>query len=262
MSDLTSYVESIFIENQYEISDIINENKFRKDNEFDKIAVNMNEGKVDYYFIISVKVKNNISNFYDYINLRIEELLENVWNAEFVNEYDINPDFKKNSSLLILLEIESLEQEDFIRNSIYDIEESALYFKRYIITYTNKQVLQLIKDINDDGNIIEFMDNLIKSPTLFDNYKKNRIAETVYNLVAKLYIKIPFLQYKVEEISISSLKETINSELKSQGLDVVTNDIITKNCFETGDYSCLLSPIDVDDDEIKEKLEELMGKKI
>lgn len=140
------------------------------------------------------------------INEKIEDYLLRIIETQqtFVG-------IEKNLSLLLLIEVDSLEYSKEIAPLIYDIEEDPYDFKKYVLPYTNQQVslLKSYKDTSEE-DVIPFLNNILNS-TLFSKFKNNEECEDVliYDLVSKLFIKIPFLNIENNQQTITNLFEEI-----------------------------------------------------
>lgn len=119
---------------------------------------------------------------------------------------------EKNLSLLVLLEVDSLEVSKEITSLIYDIEEDPYDFKKYVLVYTNEQVslLESYKGTSE-VDIIPFINNILNNSTVFSKFKNNEDSDDVliYDLVSKLFIKFPFLNIENNQQSITNLFEEI-----------------------------------------------------
>ena len=89
------------------------------------------------------------------------------------------------------------------RNLIYSIEESPDYFRRYILPYTEKQVVGLKNVLHDynDKNIVEILSELADEEENYNSLMNGTNDNSVYELVIRLFSKIPFLQYKFKATS-------------------------------------------------------------
>ncbi|MDQ0230930.1 ABC-three component system middle component 1 [Metabacillus malikii] len=119
----------------------------------------------------------------------------------------------KNLSLLIMLKVDSLEYTSAIQSLIFDIEEDPYTFKKYILTYTSEQeamLTSLFKESHQD--VTSFLNNILYDTEKFSVFKHREINEDslVYDLISKLFIKLPYLSIKNQH------KE----------MDLILNDII------------------------------------
>lgn len=217
-------MKNIFLNKGYKFKDAfndINENGF--------IASNKNEKRKEYYFIIDVDIAKIEGNLMDSI---IDEIVSNYWENDVLKEYNVGSDYKKNTSLIVTVEVSSVYDEYKLSNKIYDIEESPYFFKRYVVLYT-KEEKELIKDINVEDYL-----NILSSKDNFRTYKNSKKGEEnakhkfnkdalLYDIISKLYIKLPFLIYdfnKEEQLPI--LQERIDKKTTDNQkifLDIIEN---------------------------------------
>ncbi|NUH86248.1 hypothetical protein HUN92_21620 [Bacillus firmus] len=105
----------------------------------------------------------------------------------------------KNLSLLILLKVESKELSFGVNSLIFDIEEDPYTFKKYVLTYTDQQETLLLSRFNDSKtDVTSFLYQLLNDAKCFAEFKNQEATENalVYDLVSKLFIKLPFLSMK------------------------------------------------------------------
>jgi hypothetical protein len=118
----------------------------------------------------------------------------------------------KNLSLLIMLKVDSLEQPPAIQSLIFDIEEDPYTFKKYILTYTGKQeslLTSLFKE--SDQDVKSFLYKILYDSERFSAFK-NRIANEsalIYDLVSKIFIKLPYLSIKNQHKEMNLLLNDI-----------------------------------------------------
>ncbi|MEG0237046.1 MAG: hypothetical protein RR523_12615 [Cetobacterium sp.] len=171
----------------------------------------------------------------------IEEYLISFFEEKIV-EYSakglIGEAFEKNISLILFLDT-SLEKDlEKIRKIIYSIEESRIYFKRYVIEYKEREKKEFLNKFQAENEIFRSFENEIKSSSNFNIYKRGGIS--FYDLLIKFYIKIPFLEYifdkeNVEEEFIKKLKEQLKDSqplIKMLREKMLENEIDTTNLLE------------------------------
>ncbi|MDF9611014.1 hypothetical protein P5763_02800 [Bacillus cereus] len=120
----------------------------------------------------------------------------------------------KNLSLLIVLKVDSLDLPPAIQSLIFDIEEDPYTFKKYILAYTGEQeslLISLFKE-SDQNDVTSFFNKILYDTEKFSPFKNRETNENalVYDLVSKIFIKLPYLSIKNQH------KE----------MDVLLNDII------------------------------------
>lgn len=120
----------------------------------------------------------------------------------FENKQDVSQ-IDKNTSAIYLVKFSEVNMLAKYRNLIYSIEESPDYFRRYILPYTEKQVVGLKNVLHDynDKNIVEILSELADEEENYYSLMNGTNDNSVYELVIRLFSKIPFLQYKFKATS-------------------------------------------------------------
>ena len=122
--------------------------------------------------------------------------------SSFENKQEVSQ-LDKNTSAIYLVEFSEINMLSKYRNLIYSIEESPDYFKRYILPYTEKQVAGLKNVLADysDKNIGEILSQLSDVEENYYSLMNGTNNNSVYELVIRLFSKIPFLQYRFKATS-------------------------------------------------------------
>lgn len=138
----------------------------------------------------------------------------------------------KNTSAIYLVKFSEINMLAKYRNLIYSIEESPNYFKRYILPYTEKQVVGLNKVLSDykDRNIVEILTDLADDEENYYSLMNAKNSNSIYELVIRLFSKIPFLQYKFraksDEISLEKMvNDALDDNLKIYDQAIIKNKI-------------------------------------
>ena len=135
----------------------------------------------------------------------------------FENKLDVSQ-IDKNTSAIYLVKFSEVNMLAKYRNLIYSIEESPDYFRRYILPYTEKQVVGLKNVLHDynDKNIVEILSELADEEENYYSLMNGTNDNSVYELVIRLFSKIPFLQYKFKATSNDiSLEKMVNDALNA-----------------------------------------------
>lgn len=133
----------------------------------------------------------------------------------FENKQEVSQ-IDKNTSAIYLVKFSEVNTLTKYRNLIYSIEESPNYFKRYILPYTEKQVNGLKQVLFDYQNksIVEILSELADVEENYYSLMNGTNENSVYELVIRLFSKIPFLQYKFKAISDDiSLEKMVKDSL-------------------------------------------------
>ena len=138
------------------------------------------------------------------------------------------------------------------RNLIYSIEESPNYFKRYILPYTEKQVVGLKNVLSDysDKNIVEILSELADVEENYYSLMNGTNYNSVYELVIRLFSKIPFLQYKFkatsDDISLEKMvKDALANDLVKYDEAIKANKIEIEDLIELEEIAITEKEIDV-----------------
>ena len=165
----------------------------------------------------------------------------------FENKREVSQ-IDKNTSAIYLVKFSEVNMLAKYRNLIYSIEESPDYFKRYILPYTEKQVTGLNNVLADysDKNIVEILSELADVEENYYSLMNGTNENSIYELVIRLFSKIPFLQYKFkatsDDISLGKMvKDALNDDL------VKYDEAIKENRIEIEEL------IDLEENDITEK---------
>ena len=122
-------------------------------------------------------------------------IINSFENVQEVSQID------KNTSAIYLVEFSEINMLAKYRNLIYSIEESPNYFKRYILPYTEKQVVGLKNELSDyrEGNIVERLSELADVEENYSLLMNGTNYNSVYELVIRLFSKIPFYNINLRQ---------------------------------------------------------------
>lgn len=125
------------------------------------------------------------------------------------NEY---PSLEKNSSLLILVESNSIEDLERLQSQILLLEEDQFFVKKYIIIYTATG-LSKISELSSN----EELQSRINNSQSFEKLMKDGLSQDLeeYLILLQLFIKLPFLKLKSEEDSFVDLQEKLKDALST-----------------------------------------------
>lgn len=224
------------------LSKIFEEHNFRLVNFPQEIqslfAVSKDMDKVNYYLVLFV------DDLYLGTDTDFESLYSDVKSLEY---YDHQTD--KNLTLVVCLKRNSLKPDENLSNRIYQIEEDPYFFKKYVLTYTDNQV-ELIKNlISSKDSITNIFYKTLNNHDLFLQFKKAPYKETQYNLISKLFIKIPFLNLRSSYRQLDNLSEKISNSLDANQAKLRDKTLEYVNTFKSEDNlrSTMLSFIGEED---------------
>ncbi|MGE6579129.1 ABC-three component system middle component 1 [Paenibacillus xylanexedens] len=156
-----------------------------------------------------------------YLVIFVEERILNYESVELFNSYfdeikrleeGYRPDMDKNLSLIVCVKRNNLFPDPILHKVIFDIEEDPYFFKKYVLTYSDTQV-DLLLENKGDTPIIKHLYLVLNDDDLFQKHKNDPYEETEYNLISKLFIKLPFLNLRKMDRELVSLKQEINNSL-------------------------------------------------
>lgn len=199
-------------------------------NEFIKEAI-------EEHHFIEIKTKSDEISFFKkeidelrrYIITYITDKLEE---ATTINELIINntptelleaPAFAKNTDLIIIFRIDRLSNYKQFEKNIFDIEENAYNFKKYVLYYSNEED-QLVS-----GKNFSNLKAVLSDHEEFSIYKADPSRPSLYNMAARIFIKLPFLEMPDIEKDIVPIDLQINTLVDSLNLSEPYNKISTAN---------------------------------
>ena len=159
--------------------------------------------------------------------------------SSFENKQEVSQ-IDKNTSAIYLVEFSEINMLSKYRNLIYSIEESPDYFKRYILPYTEKQVAGLKNVLADysDKNIGEILSQLADVEENYYSLMNGTNNNSVYELVIRLFSKIPFLQYRFKATFDDISLEKIVKNFLTDDL-VEYDEAIKENRITLEEFICL-----------------------
>ena len=216
------------------------------------------------YFILNFIDCTNILDKEELIRAELDKLEEEYIDAGSDKKgikYSIINSFKtvqeisqidKNTSAIYLVKFSEENMLTKYKNLIYSIEESPIYFKRYILPYTEKQVVGLKKVLSDysDKNIVEILSELADVEENYYSLMNGTNYNSVYELVIRLFSKIPFLQYKFkatsDDISLEKMvKDALASDLVKYDEAIKANKIEIEDLIELEEVAITEKEIEV-----------------
>lgn len=155
------------------------------------------------------KSYDSIKEFKEKISEDQDKLYDYITGLENGNE------IKKNTSFIILIELNENSEKKNIQEEILDLEEDKYFFKKYVITYLNDEVNSFYNKLKEYDNIINFMEKNLNDTDKFEKFKVNN-EMSYYSLILKIYIKIPHLSCGdiFNKKEITNLGKSIIEEIK------------------------------------------------
>lgn len=190
----------------------------------------------DHHFIEVESTSDNISFFKKEKDTLLRYIItyrtDKLEDASFINELIINntpaelleaPAFAKNTDLIIVFKLDKLSNYKQFEKSIFDIEENAYHFKKYVLYYSNEEN-ELIY-----GKSFSNLKTVLSDHEEFSIYKEEPSRPSIYNMAARIFIKLPFLNMPDIEKDIVPIDLQINTLIDSLNLSELYNKISTAN---------------------------------
>lgn len=149
----------------------------------------------------------------------LNEFIINSTPAEFIDA----PAFAKNTDLIIIFRLDSLSKYTAYEKNIFDIEENAYYFKKYVLYYSSEEN-QLIA-----GKSFNNLKNVLSDHEEFSTYKSDPARPSLYNIAARIFIKLPFLEMPDIEKDIVPIDLQITTLVENLNLSDIYQKINTTN---------------------------------
>ncbi|CAN7550850.1 ABC-three component system middle component 1 [Duganella sp. LjRoot269] len=156
------------------------------------------------------------------------------------------PSFHKNCDLVLIHKLKKIADFKKVEDTALAIEEDPNYFKKYFLYYDEAEELAITeKGFKDFQAIIIDKDS-------FKNYKKNPLDPNFYSIVARAFIKLPFLDVPRSKKDLETLENTVSARLAEKNLTSDYNKIVSS--FALGDSEKIAQEL------INEELENIKAK--
>lgn len=162
----------------------------------------------------------------------LNEYIERLF-LEFSQQDDLKMGWDKNLSLLIMLKVDSLDISAEIQSLIFDIEEDPFMFKKYILPYTDKQENIFTEQLGyyDENEVLKFLNHILYDSDKFSIFKNKKDCEEylLYDIVSKLFIKLPYLNIINQDKEIHTLMTEIDESFTEEEREVLNKLLELKN---------------------------------
>lgn len=165
----------------------------------------------------------------------------------------------KNTSAIYLLLVNSLESLNLHKNAIFSVEESANYFKRYVLPYTKTQETLLMDNLSkyNDRAINEVLSDVVNNEDEYYKLLDGNNTGSEYEFVIRLFSKIPFLQYKFKpDPAPLSIEESVVKKLDEKLSRY--HELMQEGAFRLDDIVNIETDLD-DEVDLDSELENLLG---
>ncbi|WP_292954586.1 MULTISPECIES: ABC-three component system middle component 1 [unclassified Neptuniibacter] len=130
-----------------------------------------------------------------------------------------HPAFKKNSDLICILKFETLSGFKGLEDQIFSIEENPYHYKKHVLYYSESEE-EVIKN-SCYTDIIQAVQN----KQLFDEYKDDPLAPSIYSIAAKIFIKLPFIKLPFNRQDLVPLSNRIQEAISEHELNYEYTEI-------------------------------------
>lgn len=177
----------------------------------------INETRSDFFILLD---KEHIS-IDDLVSLQeqgLNELDEIITQHEASNEA-----YEKNTTIILCVKNDTDLQDSAI---VSRIEEDKYLFKKNILFYASSEVDEL--NTLFDSNYSENKANeILRSDGCFETIQNNRSSG--YALLARLFIKLPFLSLQNHQVDLENLSLIIQNAARTQNITNLYNTICNPN---------------------------------
>lgn len=173
--------------------------------EEDKVSAYKNNNDETYILFFVKKLGNEL------LNQILKFLEKQVYNNEIFSRAE-----KANLAIILIYKTEKLKDEE--KNYIFQIEENALFYQKFFLWYTQEEYDALIKYINKEKVSQYFYENIINKEN-FEEFKESINNENkednvkAYELLSRIYIKLPFMTLNNIDTLSKSLFEYVKQNL-------------------------------------------------
>lgn len=175
-------------------------------------------------------------------------LRECTWYQFFIssfNEVCNYPDYsalQKNSSLLILVECQTMQDLNQFQSQILLLEEDQFFVKKYVFIYTTNALSKIPQTISNEN-----LQLMVKDSASFETFSNNGVTDEIdsYIVILQLFIKLPFLKLKFEDNDFIGLEEKLRTNLAAD-FSVQSQLIETYERLKTIDFLSEESDVDID----------------
>lgn len=194
-----------------------------------------------------------------YVSFDNQEMTLKKSIAKSFSNVDEIAQIDKNTSAIYVMKFSNMSILDKYRNLIYSIEESSVYFKRYILPYNEIQLAGLTQAINDyEGKTIEsVLTDLADNEDHYYQLLRGGKHNNTYELVIRLFSKIPFLQYQFRATSDEYCLEDMVKDALDE--EIQKFDELVSEEIEDIDKYLDINQVGISDDFIKSELDKLLG---
>jgi len=183
------------------------------------------------------------------------KILNSFTNAQEASQVD------KNTSAIYLLKFNNISNLNMHRNLVYAIEESPNYFKRYILPYTQGQLEGIKKAIIDYETlpVNEVLSDIANDEDEYYKLMDGLNVGSTYELVIRLFSKMPFLQYRFKAGTMPKpIEEDIAQKVDEHNLTEFHTAIQALN-YTLEEFLSLIPDNEIKKESLDRELAKLLG---
>lgn len=132
----------------------------------------------------------------------------------------------KNLTIIIALRRPSLSINEKLNKDIFELEEDPYLFRSLVLTYGDVEVEQ-INQLREDKDLLPFLYSLINDKDSFYDFKKYPFELSAYSLTTRLFIKLPFINYRGLTEELNLLSADIDKRLNKLRLSDIRKDALS-----------------------------------
>lgn len=166
--------------------------------------IHTNEQQSEYFFIEEYSEYE----FYNFFEVeKTGKIIDNFLKAQKISGHK---HVKKNTSLLLLIKVDNIEQgyEDY-KSQILFVEEDSYYFRKFVILYSEKALENIIHQVS-----LQELYQKLKSG--ISDFEKNMFFDESYFLAMEIAIKLPFFVIPQAEESYKTIEEQFRNSEKDE----------------------------------------------
>ncbi|EKN4026298.1 ABC-three component system middle component 1 [Yersinia enterocolitica] len=123
-----------------------------------------------------------------------------------------SPSFSKNTDLIIIYRMGKLSEYSGVEDKILSFEENAYHFKKYFLHYSSEE-----EEFLNEKTYSDLKQTLLQYDS-FSEYKNFPLKPCLYNIAARIFIKLPFLEMPSIEKELTPIEFQISTMVDSLGL--------------------------------------------
>lgn len=186
------------------------------------------------YFIIEQYNLEELVNFFD--DEKTEKIIKDFEDITQKGKYK---NIKKNTSLLILVEVDNLKdgfEDEKTRKAIFLVEEDYYYFRKFVLLYSQSG----LSELRDKCDNIELYNYLEKG---INEFEKDMFYSDAYFMAMELGVKMPFFTLPNKYETYQSIESQYSNPEKERIDDICLNLYLNNGREETGQKNRLVESL-------------------